>query len=771
MKKKLFLLQFLFAVFFACSGYAQQNDYAVNFKNVPMKDFITFVSEFTGKNVIYNEADLRGNVTISSQKNMDAKEILDIFYSVMKLNGYQPVTKGDSIQIVAEKDMQAFDEEIKINGVGRNAKGYITTVVSLENYNAATILPVLNRMKSKTGYVEAVKGLNIVVVRDDASRIEKMTALINKVDNVAAGYEFYTLPLKYSIASKIEQQITKFFNELAKNSINPTSPVVISDDISNTLIIAATKKDYERISTIISNLDTKNMAINTEPRVFYLKNARAEDVEKVLSKLVTSLSQQAGKTGSTTSSSSSNSKVSISSDNATNSILAIGDKELYDNLDSLISKLDVPRRQVYVEALILETTIDKSSQFGVEWFMGAGNQAGAIIGSNSNAGSLGSIIGSLTQGASNISGLGTGLGVGVIGNIISFQGAKFPSIGALVSALRSSSGINIISNPQILTLNNSAAEVFVGENMPYQTSTKFDSNNNPIQTYDYRDVGVKLKVTPQITSDDMVTLAIEQEIKQVADSSVGSTAPTTLTRSTNTSVKLKNHSIMVISGMIRDDSTRSVSGIPGISQIPVLGWLFKRETTTIRKTNVMLFITAHIIDTIEDNNKLMDSKRTTMEDFNRDGDKTFRKGAFTDTGRSIQLKNDIEGLSPEEAQKTQRQRDKEKEKREKAERKAEKERQKAIKKAEKKAEKEAEKEAEQTAKEDEKAVEENTKLLTPAATDNNAESETLNENNELITPVETDNNTIDNTINNTMPANQPLNNEDTGIISPENQGE
>ena len=734
MKKKLFLIPFLFTLFFACNIYAQQNDYAVNFKNVPMKDFITFVSEFTGKNVIYDEADLRGNVTISSQKNMDAKEILDIFYSVMKLNGYQPITKGDSIQIVAEKDMQAYDEDLTVGKISKNATGYITTVVSLENYNAATILPVLNRMKSKTGYVEAVKGLNIIVVRDDASRIEKMVALINKVDNVAAGYEFYTLPLQYSIASKIEQQITKFFNELAKNSINPSSPVIISDDISNTLIIAATKKDYDRISTIISNLDTKNMAINTEPRVFYLKNARAEDVEKVLSKLVTSLSQQAGKTGTTGTTSSSSSKVSISSDNATNSILAIGDKELYDNLDSLISKLDVPRRQVYVEALILETTIEKSSQFGVEWFMGGGNEAGAIIGSNSNTGSLGSIIGSLTQGASSISGLGTGLGIGVIGNIISFQGAKFPSIGALISALRSSSGINIISNPQILTLNNSAAEVFVGENMPYQTSTKYDSNNNPIQTYDYRDVGVKLKVTPQITSDNMVTLSIEQEIKQVADSSVGSTAPTTLTRSTNTSVKLKNHSIMVISGMIRDDSSRSLSGIPGLSQIPVLGWLFKRETSRVNKTNVMLFITAHIIDTLEDNQKLMEGKRATMDDFNRQGDAAFRKGAFTDTGRSIQLKNDIEGLSPEEARKTQSQRDKEKAAKEKEERRLEKERQKAIKKAEKEA-------ASKSAKEDKKAIEENTKLLTPAAVDN------------------------------TAPAKENSSGEDAVIISPENQGE
>lgn len=738
MRKKLFLLQFLFTVFFACDVYAQQNDYAVNFKNVPMKDFITFVSEFTGKNVIYNEADLRGNVTISSQKNMDSKEILDIFYSVMKLNGYQPVIKGDSIHIVAEKDMQTFDEDINVGGVGKNSKGYMTTVMSLDNYNAATILPILNRMKSKTGYVEAVKGLNIVVVRDDASRIEKMMALINKVDNVASGYEFYTLPLQYSIASKIEQQITKFFNELAKNSINPTSPVIISDDISNTLIIAATKKDYERISTIIENLDSKNMAINTEPRVFYLKNARAEDVEKVLSKLVSSLSQQAGKTGTNTTTTSS-SKVSISSDNATNSILAIGDKELYDNLDSLISKLDVPRRQVYVEALILETSIDKSSQFGVEWFVGAGNEAGALVGSSANAGNLGSIIGSITQGASSISGLGTGLGVGVIGNIISFQGAKFPSIGALISALRTSSGINIISNPQILTLNNSSAEVFVGENMPYQTSTKYDSNNNPIQTYDYRDVGVKLKVTPQISSDDMVTLAIEQEIKKVSGSAVSSTAPTTLTRTTNTTVKLKNHSIMVISGMIKDDSTTTVSGIPGLSQIPILGWLFKTQSTTTQKTNVMLFITAHIIDTVEDNQKLMEGKRATMEDFNRQGDAEFSKGAFTDTGRSIQLKNEIEGLSPEEAQKTQSQRDKEKAKREKAEKKAEKERQKAIEKAEK----EEVKKSKQTTSD---TVNEETKLLTPASVNNNPEPADI----------------------------QPLNEnegEDITIISPENQGE
>lgn len=718
MNKKILLPVVSLIVFFITYAYGE--DYNVNFKNVPMKDFITFVSEFTGKNVIFNESDIKGNVTVNSQKDMDAKEILEIFYSVLKLNGYIPIVQGDSIQIIPEKDMPAFDEDVSLNNAGGNS--YVTSVISLNNYNAATLLPVLNRMKSRTGYVEAVKGLNIIVVRDSSSRIDKMTTVVKRIDRAADSYEFHTLQLQYSIASKVEQQIMKLYNELAKNSINATTPIVVADDISNTLIIAATPKDYNRIKYIVANVDSKNMAVNTEPRVFYLKNSKAEDVEKVLSKLAGSLTQTANGTGTasgTASTVSAGAKASISSDNSTNAILAIGNKELYDNLEALISKIDIPRRQVYVEALILETTIDKSSEFGVEWFTGGGSDNGAILGGSTGSGALGGLLGPILQGGSpSIASLGTGLSLGVIGNIISFQGAKFPSISALISAVRSSSGINIISNPQILTLNNSEAEVFVGENIPYQTSTKYDSNNNPIQTFDYRDVGVKLKVTPQISSNNMVTLTIEQEIKKVSGSAVDATAPTTLTRNTKTTVKLENHSIMVISGMIKDDTTFTKSGVPVLSQIPILGWLFKRSTTSIQKTNVMLFITAHIIDTLDDNEKLLSGKRATMEDFNRQGDKEFNKGAFTDTGRSIQLKNEIEGLTPEEAKKTQAVRDKEKAAKEKAEKKAEKERQKAIKKAEKEAKKSAQ------GSKGAKPLEENPAPLTPKNENYNITNET-----------------------------------------------
>lgn len=711
MRKKI-ILTLLFVTVLFKSAYAADN-YTVNFNNVPMKDFVTFVSEFTGKNVIFNENEMRGNVTVASQKNMDAKEVLDIFYSVMKLNGYVPIVKGNNIQIVSENNMANYDEELTNNTGNRNS--YSTTIINLKSYSAATILPVLNRMKSRTGFVEAIKGINVIVVRDSTSRINKMMTLINRVDRIAGAYKFYTIPLQYSIASKLEQQIVKFYNELEKSSIGGTSPVIVSDDISNTLIIAATEQDYKRISYLVSNIDTKNMAVNTEPRVFYLKNSKAEDVEKVLSKLVNSLTQTAStsKTGTTTAASSSSaSKSNISSDNATNAIIAIGDKELYDNLESIINKLDVPRRQVYVEALILETSIDKSSEFGVEWFAAGADGTSGLFGSSGQNGNLGTLIGSIAQGGTPSIGVGSGLSLGVIGNIITFQGAKFPSIGALISALRSSAGINIISNPQILTLNNSEAEVFVGETIPYKTGDKLDANNNPVYTYDYRDVGVKLKVTPQISNNDTVTLTIEQEIKKISNSATSTEAPTTLTRTTKTTVKLQNHSIMVISGMIKDDTNISTTGIPILSQIPILGWLFKKESKTYSKSNVMLFITAHIIDTVEDSDKLLKEKQKALELFNREGDKEFSTGAFSDSGRTIKLKNDIDGFTPEEAAKTQVQRDREKAQREKAEQKAAKEREKARKKAEKQAEKERQNAEKQYNNTDE------TKLLTPASTNN-----------------------------------------------------
>ena len=632
MTKRIFTFIFLIFLLSVSFVFGEVGKYNVNFKNVPMKDFITFVSEFTGRNVIFNEADIRGNVTVHSQKEMNAKEILDIFYSVMKMNGYIPVVSGSNIQIVPEKDAQTFDEDIVVNG-RLPAQSYVTVIIALKHYNAPTVLPLLNRIKSRSGYVESVRGLNIIVVKDQTSRINKMTALIAKLDTEANEYKFYNLQLKYALASKVEQQIIKLYGEMGKNALATTVPVVVSDDISNSLIIAATEKEYERIKYLIENFDSKSTVEKTSPKLFYLKNAKAEDVEKVLAKLVNAIAP-------TTPGAQANAaavKANISSDKATNSIIAIGDQELYSNLAVLIEKMDIPRRQVYVESLVLETSLDKTSSFGVDWYGGKDIGNSVVVGGLNGGAGLSGLVGTATGGGSPS--LPSGFSLGVIGDIISYNGMKFPSIGAFMSAISGVSGVSIVSNPQILTLDNEEAEVFVGENRPYLTSEKQDSNNNPIQTFDYRNVGIKLKITPQISSSDTIVLAIEQEVNKMAGSSVNTAAPVTLNRTTKTVVKLPNKSVMVISGLIKNDMTISTTGVPFLSKIPVLGWLFKSRKSQNEKTNLMLFISASIIDTVEDAKALMKVREDSLNQFNKTADKALGSKVFDGMQNDINMLN------------------------------------------------------------------------------------------------------------------------------------
>ncbi len=610
-----------------------QSSYNVNFKNVPIKDFLTFVSEFTGRNMIYNEADIKGTITIDSQKEMNPREVLSLFFSILKLNGLIPVESGNNIQILSEKDVPLYGESVRAGDV--EGETYVTTVISLDNYNAAAVIPILNKMKSRTGYIEPVRGLNLLIIRDMGSRIRSMVNMLDELSKEAGKFKLYTLSLKSTTASRAEQQIIKFFAELTKNSLTTTIPALVSDDTTNTLIIAATDKDYERILYVVNEMDKLQSESLLIPKVYPLKNAKAEDMEKILSKLTSSLTNKDTARGGQ------GVQTSLTSDKATNSIIAMGDATFYARLESLISQMDKQRRQVYVEALILETSIDQGSQFGVEWFGGAQIPGvGAVIGGLSNSGGVQGLAGAVSQGTAYSP--PSGFSVGVIGNIIEYGGMKFPSIGALVSAAKSLSGVNIVSNPQILTLDNEEAEVFVGENRPYVTSEKFDSNNNPIQTFDYRNVGIRLKITPQISNDDTITLAVNQEINSISPATFNASAPITLTRTTQTTVKLRDRSIMVISGLIKDDSSIVRNEVPFLARIPILGWLFKTQNKTSEKTNLMIFISTSIIDSVEDANVFLDKNTADIDKFRLKGDKIFGDEIFSTLEFDIPLIHEID---------------------------------------------------------------------------------------------------------------------------------
>lgn len=594
----------------------------VNFSDMDLTDFVGFVSEFTKKNIVYDKGILKGKVSIDSATQIRSSDILDIFSSTLKANGFDVLDRGKYLEIVRNNDYSDDDDS---TGTGAE-NALVTTVIYPKNFDATILTNAIQKLKSKGGYAEVLKGVNAIVMRDKVGKIIKIKNFIDKLDTKAQSYTFRVIKIDNASAANVADKLTKLYGDMVKQNIVASAPVIASDDYSNMLMIASEEKDFERIQYLIKQLDSKNSNNSNMPKVYYLKNANAEDVSKVLTTLtsdITTTTQGDKKTDQV--------KASVTFDKATNSIVVFGNTDLYSKMEAMIKKLDVPRRQVYVEALILETTLDSGNKFGVEWetTLGGHSGVGTIGYINDSSSGLTSFVSSAMDGKTP--GLSSGFNLGVLGNVIKYNGASFPTLGALANFIKTASSINILSNPQILTLDNEEAQVFVGENRPFVTSTKYDSNGNPISTYEYNDVGVKLVITPQITSDDTVTLKIEQEVKKVSENAVissssssTSSAPVTLTRSTKTRIRLKDGTMVVISGLLKDDEDKTNSAVPWLSDIPVIGWLFKTKSTTAEKTNMMVFISAHIINTQEDADRITDQKHQESMDFNKQIDDKIR---------------------------------------------------------------------------------------------------------------------------------------------------
>jgi len=612
-----FIKLFVLICFLAFSSFAMAAEVNVNFRDMEMQEFVSFVSEFTGKNFVYDKKDLKGQVSIESSSEMSTDDIMEIFSSTLRANGLEIVDRGTYIEIVRQSDINDIADS---EGAG-GGDALVTTILTARNYDTKLLEKALARLKSKAGYIDVLKGLNAIVVRDRVDRITKLKKLMEKLEIKAAGYTIHMVKIEHASAQSVETMLKKLYSDMQKKLLVANEPIVVADDYSNILLVACSERDFEKVSYIIKQIDSPSPGSRNSPKVFYLNNANAEDIEKVLDKLTGVENQDKNKKAVST-------KSSVAFDKATNSIIVFGDPELYTKVEELIQKLDKPREQVYVEALILETTLESGNKFGVEWLAGGGNSSQAgTVGYVNDGGSLVNFQAPvLNNGASpNYAALAGGFNLGVLGNIISYEGVKFPTLGILANFVKTANGINILSNPQILTLDNEEAEIFVGENRPFVTDTKYDSNDNPVQSYDYRDVGVKLKIIPQISSNDTVTLKIEQEVKKVSGSTVDITAPVTLTRSTKTKVKLKDGAIMVISGLLKDDSEKYNSAVPGLANIPLLGWLFKTKTGSYEKTNMMVFISTFIIRTQEDAQKLTEKKKKESVDFKSEIDTKIKK--------------------------------------------------------------------------------------------------------------------------------------------------
>lgn len=424
---------------------------------------------------------------------------------------------------------------------------------------------------------------------------------------------------------------------LRMNFVNPQdivrtiTPLITKDGnmiaypATNSIIITDAVYNIKKIESLIQAMDVAAPEGKGKINVYNLKHANAEEIAKLMSALVSRMPapppggavQPAGPATIL------EGAVTITADKATNSLIIVGSPGDFETMKDVIQKLDIRRRQVYVEAAIIEMSLLKMRDLGFEFLTvpreiqsGSGAPVTAIGGTN--FGKIGSLVANGPLGLAQMN----GLAVGAIKGTFTYKGTEYLNIGALLHALQTDSDVNVLSTPNILTMDNQKAEIMVGQNVPFltgQTQNATTGTGTLFNTIERRDVGIKLTLTPQISSDDNVRLEVNQEISDViASSSLNAAGPTTSKRSASTTVVVKDRQTMVIGGLIRDNVTSSESKVPFLGDIPLLGWLFKSKTTSIDKTNLMIFITPYIIKNEGEATDLTERKNETLENFRKE---------------------------------------------------------------------------------------------------------------------------------------------------------
>ncbi len=437
-------------------------------------------------------------------------------------------------------------------------------------------------------------------------------------DGQMAGEGFVTKLIRMNFVNPME--IVRTITPLVSKDGNlipypPTNSVILTDSVSN----------IRKLESLIHAMDVAAPEGKGKINVYYLKNANAEEIAKLMQALVARLpvppppgSPQAAAAPASLL----EGTVTITADKATNSLIIVGTPADFETMKDVIQKLDIRRRQVYVEVAIIEMSLSKMRDVGFELQAPISqnqlDQGKTVAIGGTNFGNIANVVGNGPAAFASMS----GLAVGVVKGTFTFQGKEFLSVGALLHALQNDGNVNVLSTPNLLTMDNQKAEIMVGQNVPFisgQTQNAITGSQTLFNTVNRQDVGIKLSLTPQIASDDNVRLEVNQEISDVVAATLTNPAgPTTSKRSASTTIVVKDRQTMVIGGLIRDNVTSSESKVPFLGDIPILGWFFKSKTTSVDKTNLMIFITPYIIKNEGEAADLTKQKNDALEEFRKE---------------------------------------------------------------------------------------------------------------------------------------------------------
>lgn len=591
---------------------AAEETFTLNLKDADIDALISTVAKKTGKNFVIDPR-VKAKVTVISNQEMNSDELYSVFLSVLQVHGYSVVPAGDIIKILP--DVNAKQGAVPtVSGAGRRGDELVTRVIPIRNVTASQLVPILRPLVPQQGHLAAYAGSNIIVVTDRASNISRLVGIINRIDR-PDNDEIEFIKLEHASATEVVRILNSLQQKnAAKGGGAPDAPQLAADDRTNSLLVSGSKAARARMRALIASLDSP-LEQGGNTKVIYLKYAKAKEMADILKGVnegQKKAAQAAGGTKAASAPSAASKEVDIQADEETNALVITAAPDAMKNIEAVIRQLDIRRAQVHVEAIIVEVSGDVNKELGFSYLFGKeigqpGDTStppvgGAILGSAGSslttiAGAAASrTSGSAVDASAVTGGLGTGFTIG-----FGDQSSSGNIFAGILKAIATNSNSNILSTPSIVTLDNEEAELTVGESRPFATgqfTTTSSGASNPFSTTEQKDVGLKLKIKPQINEGDTIRLDIEQEASSVnATATAASTVPGTVTnkRTIKTSIMVEDGQLVVLGGLIQDQKQKTLSKIPLLGDIPLLGRLFQYKTNTNNKTNLMVFLQPTII--------------------------------------------------------------------------------------------------------------------------------------------------------------------------------
>jgi len=609
----------------------------LNFQDADISLVVKFMSELTGKNIIL-DPEVKGTITVSSAKPVSVQTAWEIFLLALSLQDYGLVEEKNYVKIVPLQKATSLAELKKPSHSGE----VVVYIYKAENTQALQLQQAIQPFLSPNAKFAVHVPSNSLIIADVAKNIERLKKILKELDSPERGLSVKLYKLQKANAESVFQSLQALGSAFQQQLGTPIF-ITFSKD-SNSIVVIANEKVQDLIKEVIENLDRESLG--PLERNFYLiklNHISAEELYRSLQTLFggglpTTQAVQPQERRATPPDTrgieiplqreerrtpqrqttlltaiETREGLRIGFDRGTNSVIIYGTPQEYESLKSFIEKIDVRRKQVLIAATVVEMSTRQALELGVRWQI-FGTQGGSAFGGSSLQDVYSALLsGSFIMGALSRSGTSVTIGPTTL---------FFPDLVLLFSLLEKGSGFNIISNPKVLTLDNQEAIIKVGQVVPFASGVRFDINGQPIITYDYKEIGLSLSVTPTISGKDL-RLLINLNLQEIIDflrpqiGTLSYVVPVTSNRQLNSDVVVENGQTIIIGGLVSTRTLDNVEGVPGLKDVPILGWLFKRKTISEDKVSLFIFLTPYVIENPEDLSKITEEHQRLAQELRK----------------------------------------------------------------------------------------------------------------------------------------------------------